>query len=219
MKSPLLKLLCTAVLLLLGAGARAATNLPPVKHLPTAFHTNVVSLVLPTPTNKQTVLRTNVTMTVNGKEVPLVVTNAPPMLTLTWTPSGSNWLNFPLYAGHATGQWTSTNTATSNVVTLTNFNTSAPWVFAVAQKDKSGLISPLSTELWWNAASNGIVYSEPGHEYVGFVALSNLSYQIQGVMGTATNVAGIYAARPTNSYGALALPGPGYYRLGRFTNQ
>jgi hypothetical protein len=139
-------------------------------------------------------------------------------LTLAWTPSDNQWKSFTLFSGHASGQWVSTNVFSTNAATATNFNSHVPWVFAVIQTDSNGQSSPLSPELWWNAASNGMVYSETGREYVGFVALSNWSYQIQGVLGTAMNVSGIYAARTTNSYGALALPGSGFYRLGRFTN-
>ena len=161
------------------------------------------------------VLQTNVVLSQKASFVPK--TNPPPYaLTLAWTPSDSNWANFTVYDGPASGMWDMTNVVKTNEITFTNYPLH-PLVFAVSETDSNGQFSPLSSELWLGAPSNGTVYTYKGAEYLGFEVASNNTYQARGVMGTPTNSLGSYTAT-SNAFVQMPLPKPGFYRLTRVTN-
>lgn len=159
-------------------------------------------------------------MTTQTPVAPLVTghpTNQPPSLTLAWNPSDANWQSFTVVEGHASGVWDVACVTPTNEITFTNINPRQPYVFAVSQMDSNGQSSPFSVELWWNVASNGMVYSVKGREYAGFAqtnwGATNFTWAVAPVR---PDGAAFWSNRTTtNAFAQVALPAPGFYRITR----
>jgi hypothetical protein len=150
-------------------------------------------------------------------------TNPPPTISFQWISGDLSFIAGTQVAiGHASGSFDITNFIPASNGTIVNFapiNLNAPYVIKMREVGTNGMTGDWSTEFWWNVGTDDTkekFYTVNGARLIGFVARSNWSYQLAGIMGTAGQTLPLQVN--SNAIVAIAFPAPGYWRITRSTN-